>query len=170
MKKITLLYAALFAILSVSLLSCATSESTRAEKAARKAQLKKKIAEDLSNRHFTIDIDRAYPESRSGVINLTSPYSVTISGDTIISYLPFFGRAYNVPYGGGKGLNFTGRIRNYEKSVSKKGEQNVRIEVDSDEDNYLYFISIYGGGNASINVQPHQRSHISFTGTYHIEE
>ncbi len=170
MRKDIILFTMVIAMLTTSLFSCATSEAARAEKAARLALMEEKIAEGLSNRHYTIDIDRAYPDGRANVINLTSPYSVTVKGDTLISYLPFFGRAYNVPYGGGKGLNFTGKIRRYSEEVNRKGDKMVNIDVASEEDTYLYFIVIYEGGSSSINVQPHQRSHISFTGNYHFDE
>ena len=170
MRKTIFLFVILGFVLATTWLSCATSESARAEKAARRALMKEKMADGLSRRHYTIDIDRAYPDGRSSVINLSSPYSVTVSGDTIISYLPFFGRAYSVPYGGGKGLNFTGRIRRYSESTTRKGEHLVNIDVESEEDTYVYYISLHEGGNATINVQPRQRSHIAFSGNYHFEE
>ena len=40
---------------------------------------------------------------------LTSDYSIEIRNDSVFSYLPYFGVAYNVPYGGGKGLIFNAR-------------------------------------------------------------
>ena len=75
-----------------------------------------------------------------------------------------------VPYGGGKGLNFTGKIRKYSESKNRKGEQNILMDVTSDEDTYLYYITIYKGGYATVDVQPHQRSHIYFSGNYHTDE
>ncbi len=170
MRKTLLLFAAFCSLSCTLLLSCSTSESARAEKSAREAALNEIISEGLASRHYSIDIDRAYPDGRASVINLTSLYSVTVSGDTLISYLPFFGRAYNVPYGGGKGLNFTGKIRKYSESKNRKGEQNILMDVTSDEDTYLYYITIYKGGYATVDVQPHQRSHIYFSGNYHTDE
>jgi len=38
---------------------------------------------------------------------LTSPYSVEIRNDSIISHLPYYGRAYSIPYGGGDSSFFS---------------------------------------------------------------
>ena len=148
--------------------SCASSEASRHEKAVMLALIQNRISEGLSSRHYVIDVDRAHPDGRSP-IHLTSPYSVTISNDTIVSYLPFFGRAYDVPYGGGTGLNFTGRILQYEESITRKGCHLIMMEVHSEEDTYQYAIDLYNDGTAIINVHPRRRSHIAFTGNFHIE-
>ena len=96
-------------------------------------------------------------------INLSSPYSLKVNGDTVVSYLPFFGRAYSVPYGGGKGLNFTGKVISYETSRNKK-EYNIKMGVDSDEDQYIYYIDVYENGRAVILVASKNRSNITFYG------
>lgn len=51
---------------------------------------------------------------------LTSDYSIEIRNDSVFSYLPYFGVAYNVPYGGGKGLIFNAPITGYRKESLKK--------------------------------------------------
>ena len=86
-----------------------------------------------------------------------------VNGDTVVSYLPFFGRAYSVPYGGGKGLNFTGKVISYETSRNKK-EYNIKMGVDSDEDQYIYYIDVYENGRAVILVASKNRSNITFYG------
>lgn len=74
-----------------------------AEKAARKAALVEKA---LADRHYTIDVQMMYPQ-QGPARNVSGDYSLEVRGDTLISSLPYFGRAYLVPYGGGKGLNFS---------------------------------------------------------------
>lgn len=165
------LRALFWSVMALSVISaCAVSEATRQERAARQEQLASAISQGLAERRFQVDVDRAYPQGRGRVIHLTSDYSVRVSGDTIVSYLPFFGRAYSVPYGGGSGLNFTGRITSYSQRVSRSGERIITIGVESKEDVYVYTVSLFDDGNASVGVQPHQRSYIYFTGRYHEEE
>lgn len=167
-KKLQTKTAALLTITIVlTLMACATSQMTRQEKAMQKAQLAERIINDLNNRHYQIDVNDATPDGWGRVIHLTSLYSVTVAGDTLISYLPFFGRAYSVPYGGGSGLNFTGVISQYDETISRKGEHIISMEVVSKEDSYRYIISVFDNGRATVSVTPRQRSHIFFSGNYH---
>ena len=59
---------------------------------------------------------------KGGSKHLTSDYSLEIRNDSVYSYLPYFGVAYNVPYGGGKGLNFSAPLSEYTSTYSKKRE------------------------------------------------
>ncbi|MBO4607414.1 MAG: DUF4251 domain-containing protein [Prevotella sp.] len=148
---------------------CASNKMTSQEKAVQKALLAQKITESLRQRDYQIDVSQATPDGWGRVIQLTSLYSVKVSGDTIISNLPFYGRAYSVPYGGGSGLNFTGLIRHYDETVTRKGEHILYLDVESQEDVYRYIISLFDNGKASVSVTPRQRSHIFFTGYFHEE-
>ncbi len=149
--------------------SCATSETARAAKAERLALMKEKIREGIANRQFTIDVERAQPQAPVGVINLTSPYSVTVAGDTLKSDLPFFGRAYSIPYGGGKGLRFNAHITGYYVDSSHRHQHVIYIDATDTEDSYRYIITLHDGGTASVSVTPRQRSHIDFYGQFHTE-
>ena len=53
----------------------------------------------IENGRFTIEVDRALPMG-GRTVHLTTPYSLEMRGDSAISYLPYFGRAYSLPYGG----------------------------------------------------------------------
>ena len=86
----------------VTLSGCATAE----ERAARAAEQALKVKTALTQRRYKIDVNRMYPMNGNSR-NVSYGYSVEVRNDTLISYLPYFGRAYNVPYGGGKGLNFS---------------------------------------------------------------
>ena len=96
--------------------------------------------------------------------NVSYGYSVEVRNDTLISYLPYFGRAYNVPYGGGKGLNFSERIGSYHETQQSNGARLIDIELKNDEDIYQYTIKVFDNGNSSIDVQSRQRDPISYSG------
>lgn len=51
-------------------------------------QKSKEIKEMIEQRRFTIDVVRAMPMNGRS-INLTSPYSFEMRGDSAISYLPY---------------------------------------------------------------------------------
>ena len=57
---------------------------------------------------------------KGGSKHLTSDYSLEIRNDSVYSYLPYFGVAYNVPYGGGKGLNLVLLYQNILQHIAKR--------------------------------------------------
>lgn len=148
-------------ILSAMILwsSCATSE----EKAAQMAELSVKVTNALNNRDYKIAIDRMYP-MRGSSRHVSFGYSVEVRNDTLISYLPYFGRAYNVPYGGGKGLNFTAPIGSYQDFMKRNGQRHIEIGVSNDEDTYFYTIEVFDNGSSSVEVRARQRERISYSG------
>jgi len=140
--------------------SCATSE----EKAAQMAELSANVTNALNNRDYKIAIDRMYP-MRGGSRHVSYGYSVEVRNDTLISYLPYFGRAYNVPYGGGKGLNFTAPIESYQEFMKRNGLRHIEIGVTNEEDTYFYTIEVFDNGNSSVEVRARQRERISYSGS-----
>jgi len=143
----------------VMLVGCATAE----ERAARAAEQAKAVKAALQERNYQIAVNRMYP-SRGASKIVSSGYSVEVRNDSLISYLPYFGRAYDVPYGGGNGLNFSAPIRNYKESQTKIDLRHIEIDVKNDEDTYLYTLDIFDNGSTDINVRSRQREPISFSG------
>jgi len=159
MKKILL-----FLAIVLVLVSCATSGETAARKKMEKQEMARKVNEAITNRHFKVNVNMVLPMGGSP-ISPSTLYSVTIAGDSINSYLPYFGRAYDIPYGGGKGLNFEGTIGQYSHGVNaRKGEHQVTLYVENEEDIYRYDFSIFDNGSASIDVIARKRNPISYTG------
>ena len=143
----------------VVLSGCITPE----ERAARATEQAVKVKAALSQRDFKISVGRMYT-NRGGSKSLSYGYQVAVRNDSLFSYLPYFGRAYNIPYGGGKGLNFSERIGGYQESVVKNGCRHIEINVKNNEDNYLYVIDVFDNGNSDIVVQAQQRERISYSG------
>ncbi|SFG26524.1 DUF4251 domain-containing protein [Prevotella sp. KH2C16] len=164
MKKLILL-----TFMALAVVACSTTRLTPEEKAAKEARKRQQLTENLNDRHFTIHVDYMQP-MRGPMKRLTSDYELTLHGDTLISYLPYFGRAYNVPYGGGKGLSFTTLIRDYQVVEGRKDNYLVEIKARNEEDEFVYNIEVFANGNASISVQAHERDAIRFTGAMELEE
>jgi len=158
MKRVIYL-SVLFASALILWSSCATSE----EKAAQMAELSANVTNALNSRDYKIAIDRMYP-MRGSSRHVSYGYSVEVRNDTLISYLPYFGRAYNVPYGGGKGLNFTAPIGSYQEFLKRNGQRHIEIGVTNDEDTYFYTIEVFDNGSSSVDVRARQRERISYSG------
>ena len=157
--KRTIRFSFIIAISAILWSSCATSE----EKAAQMAELSANVTNALNNRDYKIAIDRMYP-MRGSSRHVSYGYSVEVKKDTLISYLPYFGRAYNVPYGGGKGLNFTAPIGSYQEFLKRNGQRHIEIGVTNEEDTYFYTIEVFDNGNSSVEVRARQRERISYSG------
>lgn len=108
-------------------------------------------------------MDRAVPMAGRSV-NLTSPYSLEIHGDSILSYLPYFGRAYSAPYGGGEGLTFKEVAAEKEQTSEKKGSSEIKFRVKTKEDVYMFRVEVYPNGSVTINVTPVNKQAITFYG------
>lgn len=150
-------------VMMMALLMVACSTLTPAEKAERQAKVAQAVKKALSERHYKVGISMMYPP-RGKAVNVSPDYSLEVKGDTLISYLPYFGRAYNVPYGGGKGLNFTAPISEYSSEKGRKGATQVTIKVTNEEDIYTYLLEIYDTGSTSVDVRSRERESIRYSG------
>jgi signal transduction histidine kinase len=116
-----------------------------------------------------VDYNRLTQVITNFVIN-AAKYTLEIRNDSVFSYLPYFGVAYNAPYGGGKSLNFNASITGYTTRALKKGKIQIDFKTRSDEDNYEYRLTIFPDGSTSIHVQPMNKQSISFTGEMDTEK
>lgn len=116
---------------------------------------------------YTIDVRQAFP-LRGRSVQLSSDYGLTIRGDSIYSYLPYFGRAYSVPYGGGQGLSFDAPVTDYKVQAGRKGVTIIIFNTRNPEDYYQFRINVSPNGMASVMVTPGQRQSISFSGNLRI--
>ena len=147
-------------VLSAITVGCSSSMGlTKEEKATKAAALHVAI----EKRTFIVEVDKALPMGGSARV-LTSPYSLELNEEKVKSYLPYFGRAYSLPYGGGEGLIFDSVMTDYQSSFDKKGKTLIEFKTQSKEDQFVYRIHISPNGTASIDVTPMNRQPISFTG------
>ena len=145
--------------LAVLISSCATPE----ERAARAAEQARKVTAALKERNYKISVNRMIP-LRGNSKTVSYGYGVEVRNDSLLSYLPYFGHAYNVPYGGGKGLNFSAPIESYRESQPKDDRRHIEISLTNDEDTYQYIIDIFNNGSANIDVIPRERDRITYYG------
>lgn len=146
--------------------ACSTTKGGKSAD-TRKSEIENRVNELVDSREFEIDVKRAMPRGGRS-INLTSIYNVKISGDSIYSYLPYFGTAYNIPYGGGDGLTFNSTVREYECNHDKKDTHQISFKTRSNDDNLEFFITIFKSGSTTIQVHPINRAPITFNGDLQI--
>lgn len=98
-------------------------------------------------------------------INLTTIYNLKVSGDTLISDLPYFGRAYVAPVNPSEGgIRFTSTDYNYSVKDRKKGGWDITIFPKDAKDVRQMFLTISENGYASLQVTSNNRQLISYNG------
>ncbi|MBO6247239.1 MAG: DUF4251 domain-containing protein [Bacteroidales bacterium] len=147
------------AFAAIIMSGCASLKMTPEEKAAQAA----KIQEDLDNRTFLVDVDQMIPR-RGGAKHVTN-FSLEVDGDRLISRLPYFGQAWNIPYGGGKGMNFESTISDYIESFPKPDRRQITLATNNGEDTYVFVIQVFTSGKVDIDVRSRNREPISYYGT-----
>lgn len=104
--------------------------------------------------------------SKGGMRQLTGVnYTVRVSGDTLISDLPYFGRVFNVSsITGDNGMNFTSYQFTYDSKAGKKNKWLLTIKTkDLNADRDLSFV-FFDNGTATLNITSSDRQFISYQG------
>jgi hypothetical protein len=93
---------------------------------------------------------------------------VVVKKDTISSFLPFFGRAFQAPMDPSKGaIQFTSTNFSYNVNPKNNDQWEVTIRPNDYPDVQQLFFNIFDNGTATLNVVSTHRDPISFSG--HIE-
>ncbi|HEX9508930.1 MAG TPA: DUF4251 domain-containing protein [Puia sp.] len=149
----------ILALLSQSTLLYA--QSTKADKQAEKAAGIKNL---VDSQNFVFKAQSAMPMS-GRTRQLTSDYDLKVTKDQIVSYLPYFGRAYTAPIDPSQGgIQFTSKDFDYTVEARKKGGWDVQIKPKDYRDVQQMSLSISENGYATLQVTSTNRQAISFYG------
>lgn len=152
----------------LALLVAACSTLSPEEKAARKLQTAMAVERAIDTRTFRVEMEFMKPY-RGMNRRLTSTYDIKVSGDTLYSYLPYLGGAYNLPYGGGKGLIWDAPLQDYVVTPMKKGYTQIEMTAFNGEDYFLYVLDLYPNGSADLYIRSRERDPIAFSGNLVID-
>lgn len=100
-----------------------------------------------------------------GSISLTSSnYDLKVMPDSIVAYLPYYGRAYTATIGNDDGgIKFTSTKFTYVSTKTKKGWQ-ITIVIKGTKDSERLNLNIGENGYATLNVISNTKQSISFNG------
>jgi len=142
-------------VFSIVLFSALTAVSQDLDKAT--------VQKLVNSKHFAFKAQTVMPMT-GGSRQLTTDYDVKLSGDSLVSYLPYFGRAYSVSYGERGGIDFTSIKFDYKIKSRKKGGWDITIKPkDAKDIQELNFI-ISENGRTSLQVTSNNRQPISYYG------
>ena len=157
-------------IIGILLFAFATTHAQESKKLSRKEKKAAREAE-LIEQTKTVLESKAYVFSATQVIptgmrskSLTSSYDAVIKNDTIVCYLPYFGKAHTASYGSNRSpMDFTQPIEDYKFEKTKKGYE-ISFEASNNSDRLKFFFQISETGSTSLSVNSTNRSSISYYG------
>ncbi|MFT3912186.1 MAG: DUF4251 domain-containing protein [Ferruginibacter sp.] len=131
---------------------------------AQKADVYKAVSDKIEKKDFVFVAQSLTP--LSGPLRvLTSTYDVRVTADSVISYLPYFGKAQQVPSTSeDAGIIFTSTKFDYVSETGKKKSWDVTIKFKDQRNTSTFSFIIYDNGEASLNVTSMLRDPISFRG------
>lgn len=138
----------------------------------------------VSSQKFTIESNWAYPQvtnamsqiltsqlmapgSNTSAINLIGNANfLTIKGDSITSYLPYFGeRQMQVAYGGtDSAIQFNGIMEDFKVEEGKNNRKVISFKADSNSENFNVIITLFPNMKSQIMLRGASRFFIQYTG------
>jgi hypothetical protein len=143
----------------------AQAQSTPSKKEKQQAE-QARITNMVDSQHYVFNAEIALPLG-GRTIQLTGDYyDVEITKTSLVSYLPYFGRAYSASLDPAKaGIQFTSTSFDYKVSPRKKGGWDILIRTKDMQESWQLSLDITESGFASLQVTGGNRQPISFTGT-----
>ena len=122
------------------------------------------VTQKVKSKNYTIEVNYANP-MRWKQIYLNSDYDLRIKNDSAFAYLPFFGVAYSVPYGGDGGIKFSEPMSDYHITTNKKSDGwDIHFKIKAKETDYEIYLNIYNNGSSIISVNSFNKDAITFNG------
>ena len=160
MKSLSALFLFIPFLTSIQI-SAQTSSSAADKKAAKLTAIKNMV----ESQNYIFKAQTVMPMSGPSR-QLTTDYDVKITKQSVISFLPYFGRAYSAPMDPSKGgIQFTSKDFDYTLTPGKKDGWSVLIKPKDYRDVQQMTLTISSTGYAIVQVTSTNRQPISFNGT-----
>ena len=121
----------------------------------------------IESKNFVFKAESVNP-TRGRFRQLTSEYDLVVAVDTVVAFLPYFGRAYSAPISPSEGgIKFTSSDFEYAvKKVDKKKKSSweVFIRPKNAHDVQELYLTIFDNSRATLRVNSVNRESISFNG------
>ena len=118
----------------------------------------------LNEQSFVFKVQSVSP-MKGGTRQLSPGYTLSITKDTVVSELPYFGRMYQATIGSSEGgLKFISTDFSYTSTPRKKGGWEIVIKPKENSSVQEMYLTVFENGNASLNVNCKDRQPISYNG------
>jgi len=132
--------------------------------AKNKSQENNNFVEQLINEKSFDFIAKSALPSKGNHISLSSAYDIKISGDTVVVYLPYYGRAYSaITSSDESGYKFTSTKNDFKVKQTKRG-WDVTIKPTDVPNGVQLYLNISTTGHTMLTVTENKRDAIAFNG------
>jgi hypothetical protein len=122
------------------------------------------VKEWVDTKSYVFVAQTAVPLGRP-LMQLTSEYNLAVKGDTVIAFLPYFGRAFSAPLNPTDGgIKFTSGEVTYISKPRKRNGWEVSMKPKDVPDVQQLRLTIFSSGSASLQVYSTNRQMITFNG------
>jgi hypothetical protein len=144
----------------LSTIGARTQSPSQDKKAAKIARIKNMI----DSRSYVFQAQSVQPMG-GRTRQLTTDYEVEVNKESIVSYLPYFGKAYSPPVDPTKGgIEFTSKDFNYSAAAAEKDGWNILIKPKDVQDVQQLSLNVSSEGYATLHVMSTSRQPIQFSG------
>ncbi len=134
-------------------------------KKEKKARQRLEMAQLIQNGRFRF-VARSVNSELGTFNHLTTSYDLVIDSMQVKAFLPYFGRAYSVPYGGSGGVHFDLTAESIEKNWNEKKKLfTISTELSDSEDSYSLYLTAGLDGYADLKINFRNRTWITYFGT-----
>jgi hypothetical protein len=122
------------------------------------------VKSSVESKQFIFHAQTAMPTSGRSR-QLTTEYDLRIFQDSLVSNLPFYGKAYSVPYGSSDGgFQFTSTKFEYTATPGKKRGWDITIKPKDVRDFREFSLSLSDDGYGTLQALSNNRQPMSFRG------
>lgn len=122
------------------------------------------VKESIESKQYVFKARSVMPAS-GGTRQISSEYDFTVNKDSIIAYLPYFGRAYIASVGKTTdGINFTSTDFSYKVTEGKKGGWLIEIRTKDAGDVQQINLNLSKKGYGTLHINNQNRQSISYSG------
>ena len=161
MKTLSSFKATFLIPLVAFVVTAANAQDSKKDKQAAEAAATKNL---LDTKRFVFQAQSTTPTGGK-LIQLSFGFYLKVSGDTMISYLPYYGRSYSptLPTEN-NGMNFTSTDFEYKIEDRKKGGWDVDIVPTDYTDVQKITLTVFENGNTSAQIISKSKSTINYSG------
>lgn len=134
-------------------------------KKEKKAKQQLEMAQLIQNGRFRF-VARAANSELGNFNHLSSNYELVFDSLQVKAFLPYYGRAYSVPYDGSGGVKFELTAENIDRKWNERKKLfTISTELSDSEDSYSIYLTSSLNGYADLKINFSNRSWISYYGT-----
>ena len=155
---------AIYLTLLMVIMSQANFILAQNSKKEKKAKKEAEIKNLVDSQNFVFKAQTALPMGRRSV-NLNSDYDLRVTKEEVVSYLPYYGRAYSTTPGSSNGLDFTSKDFEYTMKETKKNDGwDIVVKPKDTQLAREMLLTVFKNGSASLQVTSNDKQNISFSG------